>query len=354
MTAQSGLGFAGIVAINIPDDGATGEVLTKLTPDNYDYDWAAVGGVAPSDAEYVVISLDPTLTDERVLTAGADIDIVDGGAGGAVTISVTALAFGDVFKVGVPVVMEVGVWTGDGTIEGNDNFQWDTSVTSGRMEIKCVDNVLDEIGIFLIDPDSVLNPAGWQWCTGQGGLFDGTLILSHDPTDVVNNRDVTYLPGGRPTFGFGIAVPPNFNLADENVGALAFFQPRDTTGRNETKVSFVGVVGGTGNEGVFSVEGFAYGDAGLQFHRLAHFIIDADYHLHVEILGDLDMTGYIHPNTATDAELNDITDAINTDIGKIQSAMVYNTTTDNPVYAVGAADGSVWVDGAGTTVNTPV
>jgi hypothetical protein len=44
MTAQSGLGFSGIVAIQIPDDGATGEVLTKLTPDNYDYDWLAGGG----------------------------------------------------------------------------------------------------------------------------------------------------------------------------------------------------------------------------------------------------------------------------------------------------------------------
>lgn len=46
MTAQSGLGFSGIVAIQIPDDGAPGEVLTKLTADNYDYDWLAGGGGA--------------------------------------------------------------------------------------------------------------------------------------------------------------------------------------------------------------------------------------------------------------------------------------------------------------------
>lgn len=89
MTAQSGLGFSGIVAIQIPDDGATGEVLTKLTPANYDYDWAAGGGGgAPDNAEYVVLSLDATLTDERVLTEGTGINIVDGGAGGLVTISV--------------------------------------------------------------------------------------------------------------------------------------------------------------------------------------------------------------------------------------------------------------------------
>jgi len=46
MTAQSGLGFSGIVAIQIPDDGAPGTVLTKLTADNYDYDWLPGGGGA--------------------------------------------------------------------------------------------------------------------------------------------------------------------------------------------------------------------------------------------------------------------------------------------------------------------
>lgn len=44
MAAQSGLGFSGIVAIQIPDDGALGEVLTKLSADNYDYDWLPGGG----------------------------------------------------------------------------------------------------------------------------------------------------------------------------------------------------------------------------------------------------------------------------------------------------------------------
>lgn len=58
--------------------------------------------------------------------------------------------------------------------------------------------------------------------------------------------------------------------------------------------------------------------------------------------------------TATDTVLNDITNVINTDPGKLKGAMVFNSTQNIPVYAVGGADGSVWVDGAGTTVNTPV
>jgi len=94
MTAQSGLGFSGIVAIQIPDDGATGEVLTKLTPDNYDYDWAAGGGGgAPDDAQYVVLALDATLTNERVLTPGTSMQLTDGGAGGLVTLDVEHLEF---------------------------------------------------------------------------------------------------------------------------------------------------------------------------------------------------------------------------------------------------------------------
>lgn len=86
--AISGLGTSGIVAIPIPAGGGTGEVLTKQSNDDYDFDWAAGGGGgAPTNAEYVVLTADATLTDERVLTAGTGITIVDSGPGAAVTIS---------------------------------------------------------------------------------------------------------------------------------------------------------------------------------------------------------------------------------------------------------------------------
>ena len=52
------------------------------------YDGSAVGGGgAPTDAQYVVLSANGDLTGERVLTAGANITITDGGAGSAVTIA---------------------------------------------------------------------------------------------------------------------------------------------------------------------------------------------------------------------------------------------------------------------------
>jgi len=47
-------------------------------------------GGAPTDAEYVVMALNGTLTNERKLTAGSRITITDGGAGGNVTIAADA------------------------------------------------------------------------------------------------------------------------------------------------------------------------------------------------------------------------------------------------------------------------
>jgi hypothetical protein len=77
----------------------TSEILWQNLYDLRDYfshasiSGSAGGGGAPTDAEYVVMSLDGTLTDERVLTAGADIDIADGGAGGNATVSVETGTF---------------------------------------------------------------------------------------------------------------------------------------------------------------------------------------------------------------------------------------------------------------------
>jgi hypothetical protein len=47
------------------------------------------GGGAPTTASYVTLGTDATLTSERVLTAGSNITITDGGAGSTVTIAAT-------------------------------------------------------------------------------------------------------------------------------------------------------------------------------------------------------------------------------------------------------------------------
>ncbi len=396
MTAQSGLGFSGIVAIQIPDDGATGEVLTKLTPDDYDYDWlAGGGGGAPDNAEYVVMSLDATLTDERVLTAGSGISIVDGGAGGAVTINATAggvtisaeyrfdtsiieadpgngdfrmdnatpasvtelyisstddngndfdafLSFiqpgaqiyiqqdndsskrilfnvdatidqtgwwtiqgtidtsgtifdsnakctivilyqgtataGDVFKVGTPVEFEIGVWTGDGTIQGDDLFTYGANAEQLKIAVDL--NSVNDVGLLLIDPDSVLNPDGWGIIPGQAGSHDGTLLFTSDPSATVSARVLTMLPAPNSSVvagGSGFAVADNAGFRSETLGALTFYIPRQTSGVDRAWFTFTGDTAG-GSASRLQFDSYNFGDSGLQLTAsMVVFTVEGDY-----------------------------------------------------------------------------
>ena len=70
--------------------------------------------------------------------------------------------------------------------------------------------------------------------------------------------------------------------------------------------------------------------------------------------GDIIVLGTQAIVTATTTELEDIADAINTGADKVAGYMVFNTTDGAPVWAVGAADGSVWNDATGTLAHTPV
>ena len=60
-----------------------------------------------------------------------------------------------------------------------------------------------------------------------------------------------------------------------------------------------------------------------------------------------------HAPNYTSTELNDITDDVNTSNAKQPGFMVWSLTLNKPLWAVGSADGDVWVDAAGTTVHTP-
>jgi len=49
---------------------------------------------------------------------------------------VRGVGTGDVSKVGTPVNNQIGVWTGDGTLEGDSNFTWDaTTLTVGAVKV---------------------------------------------------------------------------------------------------------------------------------------------------------------------------------------------------------------------------
>jgi len=63
---------------------------------------------------------------------------------------------------------------------------------------------------------------------------------------------------------------------------------------------------------------------------------------------------YFKLPSATTAQLADVGHAINTGDQKVLGSVMYNSDTHNPVYAVGSAHADIWVDGAGTTVHSPV
>lgn len=66
--------------------GASDEVVLTISATGSSSGGGSGGG-APTTAQYVTLGTDATLTNERVLTAGANISIVDNGAGGSVVVS---------------------------------------------------------------------------------------------------------------------------------------------------------------------------------------------------------------------------------------------------------------------------
>ena len=349
-------------------------------------------------------------------------------------------SFGDVFKVGTPVNNQIGVWTGDGTIEGTTGLTYDGNTMYVNSEI-----LFEEVAVpvatptstqailFLknenptelrwVDSDNVIHPVGDIYQanapapTDAVGVFvlggiqmEGTDQLIFDGQNLTLTESfmsLTYIDTGasanegiwsiqayseifeivlyRDSFAafsvaFGVSrtnwfideifiggpIKLDGTYLEVGDGAASFIMFQDIDSQ------FIGISGGVLNDGgnillYGSNETLRPGDVRLRSDFDDFMIWD-------ESVGDLEILSGIGSKTsaltvtvdqsvqpvsfklptATDTELDDITDAINTSPRKEQGTVVYNTTTDNPVYATGNTDGAVWVDGAGTTVNTPV
>ena len=71
-------------------DAGTLYICTSISPVTFTLLTGGTG--SPSDATYLTLSLNGTLTAERVLTAGTGISFADGGANGTLTINATGSA----------------------------------------------------------------------------------------------------------------------------------------------------------------------------------------------------------------------------------------------------------------------
>jgi len=138
----------------------------------------------------------------------------------------TPVGSGDVVKVGTPVNNEIGVWTGDGTIEGDTNLTWDGSTLD-------IDGALSLTGAFTVD--EIAAPA--TPATGKVAIYaksDGALYIKDDTG---TETDLTELASLSSDTTPQLGGPLDFN----SVGAG--FVAENATGSTITKGSVVYISG---------------------------------------------------------------------------------------------------------------
>jgi hypothetical protein len=168
------------------------------------------GGGAPVNAQYVVMAADGTLTQERVLTAGTGISIVDGGAGGPVTISATP---------------GVGGWTDDGTIvrltTATDRVAIGTAVIVGTEKLRVVGTSRFEggtpagtdAGIFSSLTGKI--PLGATW-RGVHLDYNGVDAGANDGELIGLDIDMSGTVSGAPAMqGIRVVMPAGFSNAEQ-------------------------------------------------------------------------------------------------------------------------------------------
>lgn len=90
-------------------------------------------------------------TDGVRLGVGADTQVLIADSGEALGVKWGAAGTGDVTKVGTPVDNEIGVWTGDGTLEGDADFTWDATtlkITDGADFVEVTPGGTPELRMF--------------------------------------------------------------------------------------------------------------------------------------------------------------------------------------------------------------
>lgn len=111
--------------------------------------------------------------------------------------------------------------------------------------------------------------------------------------------------------------------------------------------------GPTVTAGTGTPEGSVYAVLGAAYLRVDGGAVSSLYLKTSNSGGNTGWLPLLELRTSTTAALAAIGNSINT-AGKAVGAMIFNTTTSKPVWAVGSTAGSVWVDATGATVHTPV
>jgi hypothetical protein len=92
----------------------------------------SAGASAPTNATYLVVSTDSTLSNERVLTAGQGMQISDGGAGGNMTVSALVETNGGMKFVSGKLAVRVADFIGFGLTDNAGNIDVNVSALAGN------------------------------------------------------------------------------------------------------------------------------------------------------------------------------------------------------------------------------
>ncbi len=129
--------------INIATDVAANTAKVSNATHTGDVTGTTALTIAPSAVDIAMMSASGTPSASTYLRGDNTWSSIAGG--------------GDVSKVGTPVDNEIGVWTGDGTLEGDTNFTWNGSVLGVAGDIQLGDAQAVELGA---SQDLVLEHSG--------------------------------------------------------------------------------------------------------------------------------------------------------------------------------------------------
>tara|TARA_R110002050_G_scaffold122428_1_gene241008 strand:- start:362 stop:2242 length:1881 start_codon:yes stop_codon:yes gene_type:complete len=206
---------------------ATGYVLKATSATAAGWAAESGGGGAPTDAEYVTLSANGSLTNERVLTAGTGIGLVDGGAGSTLTIfnsGVTLLTAGTGISLnsstgGVVITNTVAAGTITGSITDNQIAVGATTANELEGKVKFTyDQATQSLNIAAgTGTGTILSGSSDMVIRNSSGAAHSKITLGHDAANSNIKLD---------TDGSGL-------VEIHKEGSLAYSLPNVVTGAND-------------------------------------------------------------------------------------------------------------------------
>ncbi len=178
------------------------------------------GGGAPSDGEYVTLSTDATLTDERVLTAGDGVVLTDGGAGSTITVDVDST--------------EVSFLGNDWTQSGDVTFTGEVTISSVSV------STMTDVAQIEFDDGTVL--------TSTASLGGNSFTMTHVHTAAGGNDQQGSIDTGA---GFGFGSGEGLS-ASTNAGAILTLNFADVDSSSST-LFYNWAIPSTWNEGQIDI-----------------------------------------------------------------------------------------------------